>query len=276
MSVRKTIFITGASRGVGLSIAKHFAKMGWNIAFVAKTVEPNPKLPGTLHTAAAEIKAAGANEVLAIPCNVRDLDALKAAIVQTGEKFGKIDVLINNASALYMLKTMDLDEKYYNLMSEVIVRSSLFAAKYAQPYLTRSDNPHIINIAPKPALLTKWFKGHTAYTIFKFASGMMVTGLADEMKEFNIGVNALWPATLLNTAAVKNLLGGDTSIQHSRHPEIMADAVGLIVSKPSSYTGNYLLDDVVVAEGGMDVASYSVTPGNTLIPDLYVETPIQA
>ena len=275
MSTRKTIFITGASRGVGLAIAKRFAKDGANIAFVAKTVEPNPKLPGTLQTAAAEIKAAGAHEVLAIPCNVRDLDALKAAIIQTGEKFGKIDILINNASALYMLKTMDLDEKYYNLMSEVIVRSSLFASKYATPYLAKSDNPHIINIAPKPTLLTKWFKGHTAYTIFKFSSGMMVTGLAEEMKEWKIAVNALWPATLLNTAAVKNLLGGDTSIQHSRHPEIMADAVHIITSKPSGYTGNYLLDEDVVRETGADLLGYSVTPGNTLIPDLYVETPTQ-
>ena len=271
MSTRKTIFITGASRGVGLAIAKRFAREGCNIAFVAKTTEPNPKLPGTLHTAAAEIKAAGANEVLAIPCNVRDLEALKAAIVATGEKFCKIDVLINNASALYMIKTLDLEEKYYNLMNEVIVRSSLFASKYATPYLLKSDNPHIINVAPKPSLLAKWFSGHTAYTICKFASGMMVTGLASELKDKNIAVNALWPATLLNTAAVQNLLGGDASIQHSRHPEIMADAVHIITSKPSTYTSNYLLDEDVVAENGADVSSYSVVPGNTLIPDLYVD-----
>ncbi len=269
---RKTIFITGASRGVGLEIAKRFAREGANIAIVAKTTEPHPKLKGTLWTARDEILAAGANEVMAIPCDIRDLNALKLAIEECGKKFGKIDALINNASSVYLLKTAELPEKRYDLMHEVIVRASLFATQYALPFLQKSANPHILNIAPKPDLKPKWFKNHTAYTLCKFSSGMMVTGLSAELKEYNIAVNALWPATLLDTAAVQNLLGGEAAVQKSRKPQIMADAAYYILNKKSSeYTGNHCLDEDIIKESGANLESYSVIQGAELITDLYVE-----
>ena len=267
----KTIFITGASRGVGLEIAKRFAHEGANIALVAKTVEPHPKLQGTIWTATEEIKQAGANDVLAIPCDVRDLEALKSAIIQTGDKFGKIDALINNASSIHLLKTSELPEKRFDLMHDVIVRSSLFAAQYALPYLLKSENPHILNIAPKPDMQPKWFKDHVAYTLCKFASGMMVMGLAAEFTEYKIAVNALWPATLLDTAAVQNLLGGEAAVKCSRKPTIMADAAYYILNQPASNTGNYYLDEDIIKKTGLDLASYSVTPGGKLITDLYVD-----
>jgi citronellol/citronellal dehydrogenase len=269
---RKTIFITGASRGVGLEIAKRFAKDGANIAIVAKTTEPNPKLKGTIWSAVEEIKAAGANEVMAIPCDIRDLDALKAAIDSVGQKFGKIDALINNASSIYLLKTADLPEKRYDLMHGVIVKASLFAAQYALPYLEKSSNPHILNIAPKPDLKAKWFKNHTAYTLCKFSSGMMVIGLAAELADRKIAVNALWPATLLDTAAVQNLLGGEAAVRKSRKPLIMADAVHYILNQDSAtFTGNHFLDEDIIKKIGNTLDQYSVIPGADLITDLYVE-----
>jgi citronellol/citronellal dehydrogenase len=267
---KKTIFITGASRGVGLAIAKRFAADGANIAIIAKTVDVNPKLPGTLWTARDEIKAAGCNEVLAIPCDIRDLDALKAAINQAGEHFGQIDALINNASSIYLQKTAEVSEKHFDLMHGVIVRASLFAAQYALPYLAKSNNAHILNIAPKPDLQPKWFKNHTAYTICKFSSGMMVMGLAAELAEKQIAVNALWPATLLDTAAVQNLLGGATAVARARKPSIMADAAHYILHQAVSHTGNYYIDEEIIIKSGLDLASYSVVPGSDLIPDLYI------
>lgn len=267
----KTVFITGGTRGVGLEIAKRFAKDGANVVIVGKTVDPHPKLPGTLATATEEIRAAGAKEVLAIPCDVRDLDALNLAITATGAKFGKIDVLVNNASALYLLRTIDLTPSKFNLMHEVIVRASLFAGQFALPYLQKSENPHIIHLAPKPALLAKWFKGHTAYTLCKFSSSMLVIGLASEFAEFGIAVNAIWPKTLLATAAVQNLLGGDNSINHSRHPRIVADAAYILSNKPVSHSGNFHLDEELVNEVGGNLDDYSIISGSKLYTDLYVE-----
>jgi len=269
---RKTVFITGASRGVGLAIAKRFAEDGANIVIVAKTTDPHPKLQGTIYTAAEEIKQAGANDVLAIPCDVRDLEALQSAINQAGEKFGKIDCLINNASSIHLLKTSELPEKRFDLMHDVIVRASLFATKYALPYLLKSDNPHILNIAPKPDMKPKWFKDNTAYTICKYGLGMMVMGLAAEFSGYKIAVNGLWPATLLDTAAVQNLLGGEAAVKCSRKPTIMADAAHYILNQPAdSTTGNYFLDEDVIIKAGLDLASYSVVPGSKLITDFYVE-----
>ncbi len=270
-NTNKTIFITGASRGVGLEIAKRFAKDGANIAFVAKTVNPHPKLPGTIWTARDEILQAGANDVLAIPCDTRDLVALKNAINQAGEKYGKIDALINNASSIHLLKMAELPEKRYDLMQEIIVRASLFASQYALPFLQKSSQAHILNLAPKPELKPKWFKNHTAYTLCKFSSGMMVMGLAEELRDKNIAVNALWPATLLDTAAVQNLLGGQSVIEKSRKPTIMADAAYYILNQDSSITGNYYLDEDIIVKAGLNLDSYSVVPGSKLITDLYVE-----
>lgn len=269
---KKTIFITGASRGVGLEIAKRFARDGANIAFVAKTVEPNPKLKGTIDTAKAEILAAGASDVTAIACNVRNLDELKQAIDTVGQKYGKIDVLVNNASSIYLLKTEVLTEKAYSLMHDIIVQSSLFATKYALQYLEKSSNPHILNIAPKPDLKPKWFLNHTAYTLCKFASGMMVMGHAVELAPKKIAVNGLWPATLLDTAAVQNLLGGEAAVAKARKPSIMGDAAYYIASQDSmTFTGNYFLDEELIIKSGLDLDQYSVVPGADLITDLYVE-----
>ena len=268
---KKTIFITGASRGVGLEIAKRFARDVANIAIVAKTTTPDLRLKGTIWTAAEEIKQCGANEVLAIPCDIRDLEALKAAIIQTGEKFGKIDALINNASSIYLLKTSELPEKRFDLMHDIIVKASLFGAQFALPYLMKSDNPHILNLAPKLEMKPKWFKNHTAYTICKFSSSMLVMGLAAELSEAKVAVNALWPATLLDTAAVQNLLGGAAAVAKARKPSIVADAAYYILNQPSTVTGNYYLDEDIIKEAGLDLASYSVVPGSELITDLYVE-----
>lgn len=267
---KRTVFISGGTRGVGLEIAKRFAQEGANVVIIGKTVEPHPKLPGTLATASAEIKAAGASDVLAIPCDIRDLDSLKLAITTAGAKFGKIDVLVNNASALYLLKTVDLTPAKFNLMHEVIVRGSLFAAQFALPYLQKSEAPHIINLAPKPVLLAKWFKGHTAYTLCKYSSAMLVIGLAAEFSELGIAVNAIWPKTLLATAAVKNLLGGDTSMQHSRQPRIVGDAA-YILSKHPEFSGNFYLDEDLIKMEHGNLAEYSMVEGKQLFIDLYVE-----
>jgi citronellol/citronellal dehydrogenase len=269
-NAKKTVFITGGSRGVGLAIAKRFAMDGANIVIVAKTTEPHPKLEGTLWTAAEEIRQAGASEVLAIPCDVRNLEMLKAAIDEAGAKFGKIDCVINNASSIYLLSTEDITEKRFDLMNEIIVRASFFTAKYALPYLAKSECAHILNIAPFPDMQPKWFAFSTAYTLFKYASGGMVMGMAAEFASRNIAVNALWPSTFLDTAAVQNLLGGEKAVLRSRKPSIVADAAHIILHKPTTYSGKYHLDEDVIKEAGLDLDSYSVVPGSDLIPDLYV------
>ncbi len=269
--MKKTILITGASRGVGLAIAKRFALDEANVIILAKTTAPHPKLEGTIWSAAEEIKAAGASDVMPIPCDIRDLEELKHAITSAGDKFGKIDCLINNASSIFLLKTSELPEKRYNLMHEVIVRASLFACQYALPYLMKSDNAHILNIAPKLDLKPKWFTNHVAYTLCKFASSMMVMGLASELANDKIAVNALWPATLLNTAAVQNLLGGDAAVQKSRQPSIMADAAYYILNQDSTtFTGNHFFDEEIITKIGGNLDSYSVVAGAKLITDLYV------
>ena len=267
----KNIFITGASRGVGLEIAKVFAKDGANIAFVSKTTEVHPKLEGTIYTARDELLSLGANDVTAIKCNVMELDELQKAITTVGEKYGHLDLLVNNASSIYLLNTESVSEKQYSLMHGIIVQSSLFATKYALPFLEKSDNPHILQIAPKPDLKAKWFSKHTAYTLCKFSASMMVIGHASEFAKHGIAVNALWPATLLNTAAVKNLLGGDVAIARSRYPSIMADAAFHITQLDSKlYTGDFYLDEAVIKSIGGDLDKYSVVSGASLITDLYV------
>jgi len=265
----KVVFIGGATRGVGKAIAIKAAKEGAHVVITGKTDKPHPKLPGTIHSAKEEIEAAGAKSVTAIVCDVRDLESLKAAIDQVGEHFGRIDVLVNNASALYLLPTEALTEKAFDLMHQIIVRGSLFASKYALPYLKNSEMRQIINIAPSVEMKPKWFGNHTAYTLCKFASSMMVTGLAHEFKGDKISVNALWPATLLNTAAVKFVLGGDAALAHTRDPKIMADALCEVIKK--NVTGEYFLDDQVIREMGKDPDSYATVAGNKPYVDLYVE-----
>jgi citronellol/citronellal dehydrogenase len=265
------VFITGATRGVGLAIAKRYAQQGAKVAIVGKTQQPHPKLPGTLATAKAEILAAGASEVRTYACDVRDLAALQAAIDDAAQTFGVIDILVNNASALYLLDLHELTESKYNLMHDIIVRASLFAAKYARPYLNKSQAPHIIQLAPKPQLLGKWFDKHAAYTLCKFAAGMLVVGLASELAADKIAVNAVWPKTLLATAAVQNLLGGDKAIPYSRKPEVVADAIALLTAMSEPPTGEFFLDEEILRNHHVDLSAYAMVPGNQLITDLYVE-----
>jgi citronellol/citronellal dehydrogenase len=267
----QSVFITGGTRGVGLEIAKKFAASGAQVAIVGKTVTPHPKLPGTLDSAAEEIRQAGASEVLALACDVRDLEALEQAIKTAGERFGKIDLLVNNASALYLLSAQEITPSKFNLMHEVIVRGSFFATQYALPWLKKSANPRIIHLAPPIDLKPKWFAGHTAYTVCKYSSAMLVMGLAEELAKDGIAVNAVWPHTLLATAAVQNLLGGDMAVKHSRHPRIVADAVAYLVAKETSYSGHFHLDDDILRDNGVDLAQYNCVPGSKLITDLYVE-----
>lgn len=268
----KTIVITGASRGVGLAIAKRFAKSKANIVILAKTTEPNSRLPGTIWSARDELLNLGAKEVLAIPCDVRDLNALQTAIERASEKFNTIDYLINNASSIYLMKSSEIPEKRFDLMYQIIVRAALFASQYALPFLKKSSNPHILNISPKIDLDPKWFKDHTAYTICKFSASMLTIGLSSEFKEYGIAVNSLWPATLLDTSAVRNLLGGDEAVKKSRKPEIMADAAYYILEQDSkTNTGNFYLDEDIINKMGLNVSDYSVTPNEKdLLKDLYV------
>lgn len=265
----KVVFVSGASRGVGKEIAIKAGSLGAHVIITGKTAEPHPKLPGTLFTAADEIKQAGAASVTPIVCDVRDLNALKDAIVETGEKHGVIDVLINNASVLYLRGVREIEEKTFDLMHQIIVRASFFSAKYALPYLKKSELRQVLNIAPTLSLEPKWFNNSTAYTIAKFSSSMMVTGLAHELKSDNIAVNALWPATLLNTAAVEFVLGGEQALAKTRHPNIMADAaVEVLLNK--SVTGEYFLDHNVILEMGKNPDDYNTSEQTPQI-DIYVE-----
>ncbi|MFZ9035292.1 MAG: SDR family oxidoreductase [Francisellaceae bacterium] len=266
----KVVFVSGASRGVGKAIAIRAAKDGAHVIITGKTDKPHPKLPGTLFSAAEEIKAAGAASVTPVICDVRDLEHVEQAIKSTGDRFGRIDVLVNNASALYLQPIDMLTEKHFNLMHEVIVRASLFSVKYALPYLLKSGLKQVLNIAPKADIVGKWFANHTAYTLCKFSSSMLVTGLAEELKDSGIHINGLWPATLLNTAAVKFVLGGDEMLKHTRDPMIMADAAYEIVAN-KTVSGEFFLDALVVKSIGIDPDSYATAIGIEPYIDLYVE-----
>ncbi|WP_119342838.1 SDR family oxidoreductase [Facilibium subflavum] len=266
----KVIVITGATRGVGKAIAIKAAEDGAHVVIIGKTDKPHPKLPGTVHSAADEVKAAGAKSVFPIVCDVRDLDALKKHIEQIGQHFGHIDIVVNNASALYLQSCTEVSEKAFDLMHQIIVRSSFFMSQYAYPFLKKSSVKQILNIAPKVDMKAKWFGNHTAYTLCKFASSMMVTGLANEFKADGIHVNALWPATLLNTAAVKFVLGGDQALAHTRDPRIMADAAYHIFTA-LNVSGEYFLDVDLIKKMGKNPDDYATVAGNKPFIDLYVE-----
>lgn len=271
---KKVIFITGASRGVGLSIAKSFAQNGDYISIIAKTVEAHPKLPGTIYTAEAEIKAAGASDVIINACDARNLEGLKAAIDATIAKFGRIDIVVNNASALYLLNTENISESKFDLMYQVIVRASMFTVKYALPGLIKSANAHVINLSPPIDFASKWFKDHTVYTMCKYSLSMLTIGLSADLAGQKIAVNSLWPSSLLATSAVQNLLGGDCAMQQSRDPRIIADAVKLITNKDSSVcTGNHFLDSQLLRDHGVNIDQYAISKDNALglLPDIYVE-----
>ena len=268
----KTFFITGASRGIGKSIALKLAKEGANIAVVAKTVVEDPRLGGTIHSSVEEINAAG-GKGLAIQCDIRDEEQIKNAVQQTVAAFGGIDGVINNASAISLSKTEQTEAKRFDLMHSINVRGTFLVTKHCIPYLKKSSNPHIITLSPPLDMDPKWFSFSVAYSLTKFNMSMMAIGWADEFKDAGIAANALWPVTTIATAAVKNLLGGDMLINMSRKPEILADCVNWIVQQPAKEcTGNTFLDEEILAKAGItDLEQYAVTPGGKLQKDLFVK-----
>jgi citronellol/citronellal dehydrogenase len=267
----RTAFISGASRGIGRSIALRLAKEGVNIVVAAKSIEENPKLGGTIFSVAEEIKALGA-KALAVQCDIRFEDQIQAAVDKTIVEFGGIDILINNASAISLTSTEQTESKRYDLMHGINVRGTFFLSKACIPHLRKGNNPHILNLSPPINLDPKWFANHLAYTMSKYNMSMIAMGLAEELKKDRIAANTLWPRTTIATAAVLNLLGGEMLMKMSRTPEILADAAYYILKRPSgSCTGNFFLDEVVLAEEGItDLSGYSVVPGAQLYTDLFL------
>jgi citronellol/citronellal dehydrogenase len=273
----KTLFITGASRGIGLAIAKRAARDGANVAIAAKTAAPNPKLEGTIHTAAEEIASAG-GVALALECDIRNEDEVQRAVAQTVERFGGIDICVNNASALSLTPIEQTELKRFDLMFGVNTRGTFLTSKTCLPHLKRSQNPHILVLSPPLDMHPKWFSGHVAYSIAKYGMSLCVLGLADELKKDGVAVNALWPRTTIATAAVKNILGGDKLMRMSRTPDIVADAAHLVFSQPArSFTGNFLIDDTFLSDvGGVtDFDRYRVDPSMPLAPDFFVPSTSQ-
>jgi citronellol/citronellal dehydrogenase len=277
MSLRgKTLFITGASRGIGLAIGLRAARDGANVAVVAKTAEPNPKLPGTVFSAAKEIDEAG-GKGLPLVCDIRYEEQVAAAVAKTVETFGGIDILVNNASAISLTTTEATQMKRYDLMHSINTRGTFLCSQLCVPHLRKAvkagGNAHVLNLSPPLNMETKWFAPHVAYTMAKFGMSMCVLGMAGEFKREGIAFNALWPRTTIATAAIQNLLGGDQAMKGSRSPAIMADAAYAIFNKNShEVTGNFFIDDeVLAAEGKTDLSEYSMTPGAQLLPDFFVE-----
>ncbi|MBD3253626.1 MAG: SDR family NAD(P)-dependent oxidoreductase [Candidatus Lokiarchaeota archaeon] len=267
----KTIFITGASRGIGKAIGIRAARDGANIAIVAKTSEPHPKLPGTVYTAAEEMEQAGGK---ALPCvaDIRFEELVQKAVNDAVERFGGIDILVNDASAISLTPTLETKMKRFDLMFSVNVRGTFLCSKLCIPHLLKGENPHILNLSPPLNLDPKWFSNHLAYTMSKYGMSMCVLGLAEEFREDGIAVNALWPRTAIATSAVRNLLGGKAAMKHSRKPQIVAEAAYHILTQPSrECTGNFFIDDEVLMEHGItDLSKYSVEPGAKLIPDFFL------
>jgi citronellol/citronellal dehydrogenase len=268
----RTLFITGASRGIGLAIALRAARDGANIAVAAKTAEPHPRLPGTIYTAAGEIEAAG-GRALPVVCDIRFEDQVQAAVAKAVETFGGIDICINNASAISLTPTEQTDAKRFDLMVGINTRGTFLVSKACIPHLRKVENPHILMLSPPLDLQPKWFERHLAYSIAKYGMSLCVLGLAAELKKDGIAVNALWPRTTIATAAVNNLLGGDAMMRRSRKPEIVADAAHLILTQPAgNFTGRFVIDDTFLHEfGGVtDFTRYSVDPSVELSPDFFV------
>jgi citronellol/citronellal dehydrogenase len=267
----RTLLITGASRGIGRAIALRAARDGANVVIAAKTSEPHARLPGTIHTVAAEVEAAG-GRALAIQLDVRDEAAIAAAIGAAASRFGGLDILVNNASAIGLTPTLATPAKRLDLMFGVNVRGTFLCSQAAIPHLKNAANPHILNLAPPLSMKAKWFAGHTAYTISKYGMSMCTLGMAEELKADGIAVNSLWPLTTIATAAVEFNFP-EAVLRASRDPSIMADAAHAILCKASrSYTGNFCIDeDVLRAEGVTDFDRYAVTPGTPLFKDLYIE-----
>jgi citronellol/citronellal dehydrogenase len=266
----KTLFITGASRGIGLAIALRAARDGANVAIAAKSETPHPKLPGTIHTAAEEVAQAG-GKALPLAVDVRDEEAVKRAIDKTAQRFGGLDIVVNNASAISLTPVADTEMRRFDLMHQVNARGTFLVSKYAIPHLAKAANPHILMLSPPLDMAEKWFAGRTAYSMAKFGMSLVVLGLAGELRG-KIAVNALWPRTTIATSAIQNLLGGDAIMRMSRNADIIADAAALIFQKPAqTFTGNFLIDDTFLAgEGVTDFDRYRVDPSQPLAPDFFV------
>jgi citronellol/citronellal dehydrogenase len=272
----KTLFISGGSRGIGLAIALRAARDGANVAIAAKTTEANPKLPGTIYTAAAEIEKAG-GKALPIACDIRDEDAVRAAVTATVSTFGGIDVLVNNASAISLTDTLATPMKRFDLMVGVNVRGTFLCSQACIPHLETSAaagrNPHILTLSPPLNLDPRWFRDYVAYTIAKYGMSMCVLGMAEEFRAAGIAVNALWPRSVIATSAIAMIPGAASEMQRMRTPEIMADAAHAILTRDARTTsGNFFLDDEVLAAAGVtDLSRYAVQPGNPLLPDLFLD-----
>ncbi len=269
---KKTFLITGASRVIGKAIALRLAKEGANVIVAAKSVDENPKLGGTIHSAAEEIEKAG-GKALAVQCDIRFEDQIRTAVESGVQKFGGIDVVINNASAINLSSTEQVDVKRFDLMHAINVRGTFLVTQACIPHLKKSLNAHILTLSPPVSLNPKWLGSHIAYTITKYNMTLMALGWAEEFKKYRIASNAIWPKTTIDTAAVRNLLGGEILAKMSRKPDIIADAIYYIVTKPAdSLTGNCLIDEEVLAKEGItDLSKYSVVPGAQLYQDLFVD-----
>jgi citronellol/citronellal dehydrogenase len=267
----KTVFITGASRGIGREIALRCARDGANIVVAAKTVEPHPRLPGTIHSVAAEIEAAGGH-ALALQLDVREESSVQTAVGQAVARFGGIDVLVNNASAIQLGGTLETPLKRFDLMLGVNTRGTYACSQACLPYLLKARNPHILNLSPPLSMLAKWFKDHTAYTISKYGMSMCTLGMAAEFADRGVAVNSLWPRTTIATAAIEFNFP-EAILKASRHPAIVADAAYAIFQRNSrTHTGNFYIDEAVLqAEGVTDFSQYAVTPGGRLYTDLFLE-----
>ena len=273
----KVIFMSSGSRGIGLAMAKRFSRDGANIVIAAKTDKPHPKLEGTIHTAAAEIDAAG-GKALGVVCDIRDEANVKRAVDEAVQRFGGIDICINNASAISLTGALATPMKKYDLMNGVNARGTFLVSQTCLPYLLKSDNPHILNIAPPLDMHPRWFKMHTAYTMAKYGMSMCTLGMAAEFAG-KVGVNSLWPMTAIDTAAVRNVLGGDAMAKMSRLPQIMADAAYLVLGQEAqSFTGNFVIDELILAENGTaDMTQYQQAGyDGPLMADFFVSSEILA
>lgn len=267
----KTLFITGASRGIGLAIALRAAKDGANIAIAAKTAEPNPKLPGTIYTAAKEIEKAG-GKALPLVCDIRFEEQVVDAVEKTVARFGGIDICVNNASAISLTGTLQTEMKRFDLMQQINARGTYVVSRTCIPHLRRAANPHVLMLSPPLDMDPKWFRGHTAHTMAKFGMSMCVLGMAAEFADEGIAFNALWPRTGVATAAIRNALAGDEGMKHCRTTDVLSDAAYLIFNKPAkSFSGRFLIDDTFLAENGVtDFDQYRVDPTKDLMPDFFV------
>lgn len=267
----KTLFITGASRGIGLAIGLRAAQDGANVVIAAKTAEAHPKLPGTIYTAAKEIEDAG-GKALACLVDIRFEDQIHNAVKQAVETFGGIDILVNNASAINLSGTLDTPMKKYDLMHQINSRGTFASSQACLPYLLKAENPHILNLSPPLNMDARWFGSNVAYTMAKFGMSMCVLGMAEEFKDKGVAVNALWPRTIIATAAVMNMLGGADIVRQSRKPDIMADAAHYILTRPSrECTGNFFIDEDLLASTGVtDFDKYATTPGVKPLPDFFI------